>query len=237
LKDNGELWVRNGLEHHFDQVRTFGLDAGESRSQNIRVEDGYFTFDYVGPKTSMEALQFTLPGRHNVENATLAITVALSLGVKEEDIRKALMSFKGIKRRFDFITRAKDKVYIDDYAHHPTELKAAIAAAKELYPGRRLYGIFQPHLYSRTRDFVDGFAAALDELDVPILMDIYPAREEPIPGVTSQMILDRMENEQKKWLGRKEILNYIKGENIQVLMTLGAGDIDRLIEPLSDIMQ
>lgn len=237
LKDDGELWVRKGLEHYFDQAGTFGLEAGESRSENIRVEEGYFTFDYVGSNGKMKALQFTLPGRHNVENATLAITVALRLGVKQEAIRKALMTFKGIKRRFDFIVRGNDKVYIDDYAHHPTELKAAIAAARELYPDRKLHGIFQPHLYSRTRDFVDGFAAALDELDVPILMDIYPAREEPIPGVTSQMILDRMQNEQKQWLSREEILNYISSEDIQVLMTLGAGDIDRLIKPLSDIMQ
>ena len=237
LKPGGALWVRNGLEHHFEQAQSFGLDKGQVRSENISVRDGYFTFDYVGMETKMKDLQFALPGRHNVENATLAITVALSLGVKEADIRAALMSFKGIKRRFDMIIRGKDRVYIDDYAHHPTELKAAIAAARQLYPDQELCGIFQPHLYSRTRDFVDGFAEALDGLDIPILMDIYPAREEPIPGVSTQMILDRMQNERKQWLSRAEILAYVTNNPIQVLMTLGAGDIDRLIEPLSDLMQ
>ena len=237
LKPGGALWVRNGLQHHFDQVKTFGLDEGQARSENISVRDGYFTFDYVGPETKMQDLQFSLPGRHNVENATLAITVALSLGVKEEYIREALMSFKGIKRRFDIIVRGEDKVYIDDYAHHPTELKAAIGAARQLYPDRELCGIFQPHLYSRTRDFVDGFAEALDALDVPILMNIYPAREEPIPGVSTQIILDRMKNQRKQWLSREEILAYVTNNPIQVLMTLGAGDIDRLITPLSDLMQ
>lgn len=237
LKPGGKLWVRNGLEQHFDAARTFGLDDGEARSENISVRDGYFTFDYVGPDSRMLDLQFSLPGRHNVENATLAITVALSLGVKEADIRKALMTFKGIKRRFDTIVRGQQQVYIDDYAHHPTELKAAIAAARQLYPNRELCGIFQPHLYSRTRDFVDGFAEALDGLDIPILMDIYPAREEPIPGVSTQMILDRMQNQRKQWLSRAEILTYVSDNPIEVLMTLGAGDIDRLIEPLSDLMQ
>lgn len=237
LKPGGALWVRNGLQHHFGQAKTFGLDEGEARSENIRVQDGYFTFDYVGAETKMEALQFSLPGRHNVENATLAITIALSLGVKEDAIRAALMTFKGIKRRFDMIVRTEDKVYIDDYAHHPTELKAAIAAARQLYPDRELCGIFQPHLYSRTRDFVDGFAEALDALDVPILMNIYPAREEPIPGVSTQIILDRMKNQRKQWLSREEILAYVTNNPIQVLMTLGAGDIDRLIQPLSNVMQ
>ncbi|NET31234.1 MAG: UDP-N-acetylmuramate--L-alanine ligase [Cyanothece sp. SIO1E1] len=237
LKPGGALWVRNGLQYHFDQVKTFGLDEGQARSENISVRNGYFTFDYVGPETKMRDLQFSLPGRHNVENATLAITVALSLGVKEEDIREALMSFKGIKRRFDIIVRGEDKVYIDDYAHHPTELKAAIGAARQLYPDRELCGIFQPHLYSRTRDFVDGFAEALDALDVPILMNIYPAREEPIPGVSTQIILDRMKNQRKQWLSREEILAYVNNNPIQVLMTLGAGDIDRLIQPISDLMQ
>ena len=237
LKENGSLWVRSGLEAYFDQAGTFGIETGEARSENVRVENGYFTFDYRGPLGEMLALQFTLPGQHNVENATLAITIALSLGVQPEAIRKALMSFQGIKRRFDFIVRGADKVYIDDYAHHPTELIAAIGAAKQLYPDREICGIFQPHLYSRTRDFVDGFAAALDELDRPILMDIYPAREEPIPGVDSQLIMDKMQNPRKQHLNREEILNYVQENNISVLMTLGAGDIDRLIEPLSNIMR
>lgn len=237
LKPDGQLWVRNGLEQYFDKAGTFGLENGIARSENISVQDGYFNFDYVGPNKEMRGLQFALPGRHNVENATLAITIAVSLGVSQPAIRKALMTFKGIKRRFEFIVRKENKIYIDDYAHHPTELKAAIAAARELYPACELCGIFQPHLYSRTRDFVDGFAEALDELDRPILMDIYPAREEPIPGVSSQMILDRMKNQRKLWLSREDILTHMSDKPAEVLLTLGAGDIDRLIEPLSKMMQ
>lgn len=236
LKEGGALWVRQDLQAQFEVAHSFGLDKGEARSENIRVENGFFTFDYVGPKGRMEALQFTLPGRHNIENATVAITIALDLGVEAAAIRQALMSFKGIKRRFDMIVRNEKVVYIDDYAHHPTELKAAISAARQLFPGRRISGVFQPHLYSRTRDFADDFAQALDQLDEPILMDIYPAREEPIPGVNSEMLLSRMKNENKRYLKREEILPHLKTNGVDVLLTLGAGDIDRLIEPIEKLL-
>lgn len=236
LKEGGALWVRQDLQEQFEVAHSFGLDKGEARSENIRVENGFFTFDYVGPKGRMEALQFTLPGRHNIENATVAITIALDLGVEAAAIRQALMSFKGIKRRFDMIVRNEKVVYIDDYAHHPTELKAAISAARQLFPGRRISGVFQPHLYSRTRDFADDFAQALDQLDEPILMDIYPAREEPIPGVNSEMLLSRMKNENKRYLKREEILPHLKTNGVDVLLTLGAGDIDRLIEPIEKLL-
>ena len=236
LKEGGALWVRQDLQEQFEAAHSFGLDQGEARSENIRVENGFFTFDYVGPKGRMEALQFTLPGRHNIENATVAITIALDLGVEAAAIRQALMSFKGIKRRFDMIVRNEKVVYIDDYAHHPTELKAAILAARQLFPGRRISGVFQPHLYSRTRDFADDFAQALDQLDEPILMDIYPAREEPIPGVNSEMLLNRMKNENKRYLKREEILPHLKTNGVDVLLTLGAGDIDRLIEPIEKLL-
>lgn len=236
LKEGGALWVRQDLQEQFEVAHSFGLDKGEARSENIRVENGFFTFDYVGPKGRMEALQFTLPGRHNIENATVAITIALGLGVEAAAIRQALMSFKGIKRRFDMIVRNEKVVYIDDYAHHPTELKAAISAARQLFPGRKISGVFQPHLYSRTRDFADDFAQALDQLDEPILMDIYPAREQPIPGVSSEMLLDRMKNENKRCLKREEILPHLKANGVDVLLTLGAGDIDRLIEPIEKLL-
>ncbi len=236
LKEGGALWVRQDLQSQFEGARSFGLDKGEARSENIRVENGFFTFDYVGLGAKMEALQFTLPGRHNIENATVAITIALGLGVTEEAIRQALMSFKGIKRRFDVIVRNEKVVYIDDYAHHPTELQAAISAARELFPGRKISGVFQPHLYSRTRDFADDFAKALDQLDEPILMDIYPAREKPIPGVTSEMLLSRMANKNKRCLKREDILNHLKTNEVDVLLTLGAGDIDRLIEPIEKLL-
>lgn len=236
LKEGGTLWVRQDLQSQFEGARSFGLDKGEARSENIRVENGFFTFDYVGSTAKMEALQFTLPGRHNIENATVAITIALGLGVEEQAIRQALMSFKGIKRRFDVIVRNEKVVYIDDYAHHPTELQAVISAARELFPGRKISGVFQPHLYSRTRDFADDFAKALDQLDEPILMDIYPAREKPIPGITSEMLLSRMENKNKRCLKPAEILNHLKTNEVDILLTLGAGDIDRLIEPIEKLL-
>ncbi|MEZ5043264.1 MAG: UDP-N-acetylmuramate--L-alanine ligase [Saprospiraceae bacterium] len=236
LGPEGELWVRQDLQSHFPHAHTFGLETGEAKSSQIAVEEGFFTFDYNGPKGEIKGLKFTLPGRHNIENATVAITIALGLGVKPAAIRQALMTFKGIKRRFDIIHRSEEVVYIDDYAHHPTELKAAIQAARQLFPGRHICGIFQPHLYSRTRDFVDGFAEALDGLDEPILMDIYPARELPIPGVTSMMILERMKNKHKRLLAREDILPYLQANKVDVLLTLGAGNIDQLIEPISSLL-
>jgi UDP-N-acetylmuramate--alanine ligase len=173
-----------------------------------------------------------MPGRHNVENATAAIAVALNVGVKPAAIRKALATFKGIKRRFEFIYRDEKMVFIDDYAHHPTEIRAAVSAAKELFPGKKITGIFQPHLYSRTRDFQDGFAEELDKLDEIILLDIYPAREEPIPGVTSAIIFDKMKNPNKVLIRKGDALNTLKSRDLDVLMTIGAGDIDTLVEPI-----
>jgi UDP-N-acetylmuramate--alanine ligase len=173
-----------------------------------------------------------MPGRHNVENATAAMAVALQLGVTEKAIRKALASFKGIKRRFEFIYRDEKTVFIDDYAHHPTEIRSAVQAARELFPGRKLTGIFQPHLYSRTRDFVDGFAEELDKLDEIILMDIYPAREKPIPGVTSDIIFDKMKNPNRVLVSKADVMKEVKRRQFDVVMTIGAGDIDTLVGPL-----
>lgn len=239
LKPGGKLWVRLGLAKNFENIeylQEFGLDEGPYRSENVRVEDGMFVFDYINPNTRIEALKFTLPGRHNVENATAAITVALHLGIKEEAIREGLLSFKGIKRRFEFLFRQPKIVYIDDYAHHPSELNAAIGAAKQLYPEKKITGIFQPHLFTRTRDFAEGFAAALDRLDEILLLDIYPARELPIEGVNSEMLANLMQNENVTLLKKEAVLDYLKGKELEVLMTLGAGDIDRLREPIRKML-
>ncbi|MCB0629945.1 MAG: UDP-N-acetylmuramate--L-alanine ligase [Lewinella sp.] len=237
LKAGGRLLVQEKLQAHFtafDRTATYGLNAGEYRSENLRVEDGFFTFDYRSPKVEMTGLQLALPGAHNVENATAAITFALELGVKEADIRKALREFKGVKRRFDTIYRDEERVYIDDYAHHPSELRAAIGAARMLFPDRQITGVFQPHLYSRTQDFADGFAESLDLLDEVILLDIYPAREKPIPGVDAELILGKMKNTNKQLTQKSELLDVIKQKQPEVLLTLGAGDIDTLIEPIAN---
>ncbi len=234
----GTLYVQHEWLKFFDKnaVRSFGVDGGDYRAENLRVADGYFVFDYKNPDIAIENLKLSMPGRHNVENATVAISVALQLGAKPEAIRAALLSFKGIKRRFEFVVRTEKTVYIDDYAHHPTELRAAIGAAKQLFPNRKVTGIFQPHLYSRTRDFVDGFAAALDGLDDTLLLDIYPAREKPIPGVTSEIIFERMQNQNKQLVTKANLLEVLKNKELDVVMTLGAGDIDTLVQPIQKIL-
>ncbi|MCB9264203.1 MAG: UDP-N-acetylmuramate--L-alanine ligase [Lewinellaceae bacterium] len=213
-------------------VETFGVDGGSYHSENVRVEHGWFTFDYRSPAHYIHGLQLALPGRHNVENATAAMTVALQLGVSEESIREGLRSFRGIRRRFEILYHSEGRAYIDDYAHHPSELEAAIGAARELFPGKKITGIFQPHLYSRTRDFADGFAAALDELDEILLMEVYPARELPIEGVDSRLLLGKMKNPNRRLAGKAALLAEIEHSRPEVLLTLGAGDIDTFREPI-----
>ncbi len=213
----------------------YGIGTGKNQASNIQVKDGFFHFDFQGENISIKDIKTTLPGRHNIMNATAAIIIALELGVTANDVKKALASFKGIWRRFEFQVRRDDFVYIDDYAHHPSELDAAIGAAKELFPNKEITGIFQPHLYTRTRDFAEGFAKSLDSLDEVLLMDIYPAREEPIQGVTSDMLVDLMQNKRKKRVSKENLLQQLELSKPDVLLTLGAGDIDRLILPIKQL--
>ena len=241
----GKAFLREGIRLTFNEKEmaslenvlkedAYGLGEGMNQAQNIRVENGFFVFDFKG-EMEIKDIRFTLPGRHNIENATAAISIALDLGISPEKIKEALATFKGIWRRFEFVVREKDFVYIDDYAHHPSELRAAIGAAKELYPNEKITGVFQPHLYSRTRDFAKGFSASLDQLDQLFLMDIYPARELPIEGVTSDMILEGMESLNKKRVSKENLLQELKLSEPKVLLTLGAGDIDRFIVPIKQL--
>ncbi|MCI5080854.1 MAG: UDP-N-acetylmuramate--L-alanine ligase, partial [Saprospiraceae bacterium] len=233
ITKEGSLYVQDDfLEHFADRAGTqgFGVEKGAYKASNIRVEDGWFVFDYQSPKVEITNLKLPLPGRHNVENTVGAITVALQLGLEPAAIREALQEFKGIKRRFELMHRSEDLVVINDYAHHPTELKAAIGAAKELFPDKKISGAFQPHLYSRTRDFAEGFAEALDELDEIILLDIYPARELPMEGVSSEIIFDKMNNERKLRCSKNELVEILRKRNPEVLLFLGAGDIETVIE-------
>ena len=240
LKDTGDLWVKHGWHRHFaghPQLKVFGLEAGDYRAENIRVEGDFFAFDYQSPGQKIKDMKLARPGKHNVENATAAICLVESVGVSPESIREGLKSFKGIRRRFEIVHRDGEMVYVDDYAHHPSELKAAIDAARQFFPGKKITGVFQPHLYSRTRDFVDGFAEALDQLDEVILLDIYPAREEPIRGVDSRLILDRMSNPQRRMSSKERLLSELEEMKPGVLMTLGAGDIDRLVQPIGEFLR
>jgi UDP-N-acetylmuramate--alanine ligase len=248
IKNNGHVFpnVTLGLEGDAEDAEkgieyaNYGVNGGVYRSENIRVEDGFFVFDYKSPIENIDDIKFTLPGQHNVENATAAIAAAQQTGVKGAAVKEALANFKGIKRRFDFIVRPENNegvVYIDDYAHHPTELSAAITAAKTLYPNRRITGIFQPHLFTRTRDFQDGFAESLDMLDEVVLMDIYPARELPIEGITSEILFNKMKNPNKVLTTKAELMNVLRGRTFDVVMTLGAGDIDTFVQPIKEMIE
>jgi UDP-N-acetylmuramate--alanine ligase len=179
-------------------------------------------------------LHFPFPGIINIENLTVAIAVALNCGVTEHEIRKAVVLFQGVRRRFDIRVNLPGLAYIDDYAHHPEEIRACITSVREFFTGRKITGIFQPHLYSRTRDHADGFAAILDELDEAILLPIYPAREKPIPGVSSEMIFHRMKSVRKRMMNADEVTGKLDAGQIDVLLTIGAGDIDRLAGPIEE---
>lgn len=209
-------------------------DSSDYFAQNIKIEKGYYHYEIVTPVNILENLTLGLPGLHNVENSVAAVAVALQLNISEKVICEALASFKGVKRRFDYHIKTDNLVYIDDYAHHPEELRAAISSAKEMYPGKKITGIFQPHLFSRTRDFADEFADSLDLLDECILMEIYPARELPIDGVSSQMLLNKMRLKNKSLCQKKDLIAEIKKRNIEVLMTMGAGDIDTFVDQIKN---
>lgn len=206
-------------------------------AENIRVENHCFVFDFTTGGKRNEGFSLQLPGRHNVENAVAACAVAITMGIEISKIKQSLASYTGVKRRFDFQFATSKTVFIDDYAHHPEELNAAISAVKELYPGRKITGIFQPHLFSRTRDFADEFAQSLGMLDEVILLEIYPARELPVAGINSQWLLDKILIPDKKLFSKQETLHNIKSRNdLEVLITLGAGDIDQLIDPIRNIL-
>ncbi len=238
VSPNGLLLMHADIDlPRVGNVQTFGVEKGDYRAQNLHVEDGRMVFDLQTPAHRFNGLRMAFPGIYNVSNATAAIAAALYAGAPADQIAPSLATYKGVHRRFEFILRTEQVVFIDDYAHHPAELESVIQAIRALYPDRRLTGVFQPHLFSRTRDFADGFAAALDKLDSALLLDIYPAREEPIPGVDSRMILDRMALPDRSLMTKAELPGEIAQRQPELLVTLGAGDIDALVQPLSKILQ
>ncbi|HVV55775.1 MAG TPA: UDP-N-acetylmuramate--L-alanine ligase [Mucilaginibacter sp.] len=236
IKDNGTLIFHEDLP--FTIGTTYSAHGyADAYGTNIRVEDGDFYFDFRDERTSITNIKLGMAGIHNIENATAAIEVALKVGVAPELIKKALGSFKGVKRRFEYIVKNKDHIYIDDYAHHPEELRAAITSIRKLYPGKKLTTIFQPHLYTRTRDFADDFAEVLDMSDELIMLDIYPARELPIEGVSADLILGRMKLWNKRKCGKQEAVDLVQIEKPELLLTVGAGDIDQLVQPLKNALE
>lgn len=204
-------------------------------AQNIRLVEGYYIFDFVIPGGIIKDIKLGQPGMYNIENAVAALAVAWLLQTKSEILAKSLESFKGIQRRFDVQLKKENLVYIDDYAHHPVEISACVKSTRELYPGRKITGIFQPHLYSRTRDLANEFAESLDLLDKLILLDIYPAREKPIKGITSKIIFDKVKINDKILCSNKDLMNVLKNESPEVLLTMGAGNIDEFIDPIKEM--
>jgi UDP-N-acetylmuramate--alanine ligase len=201
------------------------------------VGNGYQTFDMKVGTRVIKDLSISLPGLHNVENAIAAADIALELGVDEARLKTGLASFNGVERRFDIRLHTPEIIFIDDYAHHPEEINACLSGVRDFFPGKKITGIFQPHLYSRTRDLADDFARILDELDGIILLDVYPARELPIEGIDSQMILDKIRNKNKILTTRRELFDILMKQEIEVLLTLGAGDIDQLVQPIEELLK
>ena len=236
IKPGGKLIHRKGLP--LETGFTYAINGeADATASNIRIEDGDFYFDFKNGNTHITNIKMGIPGFHNVENAVAATEAALLLDVPAGAVKSALGSFAGVKRRFEYIIKNDQQVFIDDYAHHPEELRACINSVKKLYPGKKLTTIFQPHLFTRTRDFADGFAEALDMSDELIILDIYPARELPIEGINADMILGRMKMADKRKLGKQEAIDVIKNEKPALLLTVGAGDIDQLVQPLKHALQ
>ena len=236
IKEGGRLIYKKGLDLHGGKTYSANVLA-DIQAVNVKIKDGSFYFDFKSADMVIENIQFGLPGLHNIENAIAAIEVALHLGIEPDKIKNALASFRGVKRRFEYILKEPKHIYIDDYAHHPEELRACILAVKTLYPDKKLTTIFQPHLFTRTRDFAEGFSEVLSMTDQLIMLDIYPARELPIEGVNSTMILDKVSINAKQILSKEQTLDYIRAKKPELLLTVGAGDIDTLIVSLKEILR
>ncbi len=223
LKPDGKLFVRNGLPL---EGITYGIeDDSDYCIRNIKIEHGTYIFDLGTPERTLEGVRFNKPGRHNLLNGLVAFAMAIQVNPPLDRLVKALETFKGVQRRFSYKIRQDDLIFIDDYAHHPTEIDAVLDAIREMHPGKKILAVFQPHLFSRTRDFMEDFANSLSGFDSILLLDIYPAREKPIPGITSQVLLEQIANPDKKLVSKQDLAQEIKARNPEILVTLGAGDI------------
>ena len=231
LKRNADLNAARHITYHISDINA------DVFARDIRTQSGSYHFELVMKDRPLTDMVLNMGGIHNIENALAAIATAVLLDIPEDKIRKALADFRGVKRRFEYIVRNEKQIYIDDYAHHPEELRALISGAKALFAGKKCTVIFQPHLYSRTRDLAEGFAESLDLADEVILMPIYPARELPIEGVGSEMILDKMKLKNKSIMAGEELPGWIKENNIELIITAGAGDIDKMVEPIKNMLE
>lgn len=233
LKAGGTLLIHKGLP--IEGAQTYAVEENADYYANaLKRENNCWSFDFHGPGIFWKNLPVPLAGRHNLENTTAALAIAAQLDITQQQAYQALKSFKGVKRRFSVHHHSTNKIYIDDYAHHPSELDALIKTVREWYPGKKILGIFQPHLFSRTRDFQEDFAKSLEKLDALILLDIYPAREQPIEGVSAQALLELINLKEKECSDLTQVLARIQQKDFEVLLSIGAGNIDTLVKPIKD---
>lgn len=234
ISDKSKLFITNLLP--LDGVVVAINETASFEAFNIRIENSQYVFDVKTPTEIINNIQFGLPGKHNLSNALMALAMAKTYGISNENISSALASFKGIKRRFSYQIKNNNLVYIDDYAHHPTEIDAVHQAVRDLYPGQKVLAVFQPHLFSRTNDFADNFAKSLSQFDEVLLLDIYPARELPMPGVTSEWLLGKMTNDNKKLVEKASVIPCILNSDATVFVTIGAGDIGEMVQSIKDAL-
>jgi UDP-N-acetylmuramate--alanine ligase len=234
VKNDQQLFARKGLEIGRKYQSYAVNEKADYYSDNLRMENGKTIFDFHSPNLPTQTMEWQIPGIHNVENATVALAILLGIGAEIEKLKIALSKFKGIKRRFTKHILDNGKIYIDDYAHHPTELDAVIGSAKTFFPNKKLLVVFQPHLYSRTRDFAEDFARSLSNSDELLLLDIYPARElqQDFEGINSAWLLEKIQMERKEVCSLEKALEKIKNKEFDVLLTVGAGNIDTLYDPI-----
>ncbi|WP_298513889.1 UDP-N-acetylmuramate--L-alanine ligase [uncultured Kordia sp.] len=235
IKPNGKLFVQEDITE-LDGI-TYGFkETSNYHIKNIHIQNGAYVFDIVTPLKIIEDVQFFIPGRHNLLNGLVAFAMADIIGTPTDRLAKALGTFTGVKRRFSYQIKTEDFVFIDDYAHHPTEINALHQAVREMYPEKKVTAIFQPHLFSRTKDFADEFAESLAQFDEIILLEIYPAREKPIEGVTSSWLLDKIENDQKQLIAKENLIDHVSAVNTDVLLTVGAGDIGEEVVKIKNVL-
>lgn len=242
LKSGGQLITKPHLPFltYYSRLNTLFYsvsDHTDFTAANLQLRQGTYVFDLTTPEYSIEEIHLSVAGLHNVENAVAAGAIAFRLNIDRHKIRSALRSFKGVKRRFEFVVRNKRVVYIDDYAHHPVEIRSFLKSVKEIFPDRKITCIFQPHLYTRTRDFAHEFGSALSLADEVMLLPIYPAREAPIEGVTAEMLLQTITAPQKELVEKEELISRLEAKKTEVLVTVGAGDIDQFAEPIARLLE
>ncbi len=234
VEDKSQLFITNELP--IEGVTCAVNEEAVYKAFNVRVGNGSYVFDVQTPTETIRDIAFGLPGRHNLMNALMALAMAKTFGTSSEAIANALASFKGIRRRFSYQIKTPNLVYIDDYAHHPTEINAVHQAVRELYPNQKVLAIFQPHLFSRTKDFADDFAKSLSQFDEVLLLDIYPARELPMEGITSQWLMNKMTNDNKKLVSKDDLIPTIVASDAPIIVTIGAGDLGEMVPSIKNAL-